>query len=157
MGYGEVLGNASVHWRVVHEEYEDASPAPAPRSRGRAKQGDERRLARARLRTADVPENVPAQHIANLDVLDYEARGKDTVTLDQVGICCGTKDHDGQFRVRMRFMSLARAKRAVAKAALNIRKEGKMFVVTIDVPVIQRTEKQVGPPADPPAEVRVDW
>ena len=157
MGYGEFTGNGSVHWRVLHEEYEVTSPAPGVSARGRAAAPKDARRDRARLRTADVPPDVPAQHIANLDVLDYEARGKDTVTLEQVGRCCGLKDHAGQFRVEARFLSLARAKRAVARAAMSIRKDGKTYVVTLDVPVIDRTEEQVGPPADPPSEVKVDW
>ena len=156
MGYGEFVGNGSVHWRVLHEEYEVAAPARAA-ARKRTPPPDSRRTERARLRTANVPPDVPAEHVANLDVLDFEARGKDTVTLDQVGKCCGQKDHPGEFRVQMRFLSLARARRAVARAAMSIRKEGKTFVVTLDVPVIDRTEEQVGPPSDPPAEVKVDW
>lgn len=157
MGYGEFTGNGSVHWRVLHEEYEVTSQAPARRARAVRPSPAERRIERARLRTADVPPDVPAMHIANLDVLDYEARGKDTVTLDQVGRCCGLKDHEGCFRVELRYLSLARAKRAIARAAAGIRKDGKTYVVTLDVPVIDRTEKQVGPPADPPSEVKVDW
>jgi hypothetical protein len=155
MGYGEFIGNQSIHWRVLHEEYEDAGSAPAAPARSR--QQPPSRLARARMRTADVPPHVPADHIANLDVLDFEARGKDTVTLDQIGRCCGTKDHTGHFRVQMRFANLRKAKAALAKAALNIRRDGEQYVVTLDVPVVQRTEKQVGPPTVPPAEVRVDW
>ena len=157
MGHGEFIANESIHWRVLHEEYEESPGAPAPTGRARAAQQAERRIARARLRTADVPPDVPAQHIANLDVLDFEARGKDTVSLDQVGDCCGTKDHRGHFRVQARFPSLRKAKAALARAALSIRREGKQFVVTIDVPLVNRTEEQVGPPADPPAEVSVDW
>ena len=161
MGLGEFIGNQSVHWRVLHEEYEVASPARrlAGRTTARRREPpkDQRRTERARLRTADVPPDVPAQHIANLDVLDFEARGKDTVTLDQVGKCCGMKDHAGHFRVELRYLSLAKAKRAIVKAATSIRRDGRTFVVTLDVPVVERTEKQVGPPADPHAEVKVDW
>src|ERR687896_689427 len=105
MGLGEFIGNESVHWRVLHEEYEVTPPSPRSGARKTARRTsppNERQTDRARLRTADVPPDVPAQHIANLDVLDFEARGKDTVTLDQVGKCCGTKDHGGAFRVEMR-------------------------------------------------------
>jgi hypothetical protein len=160
MGLGEFIGNGSVHWRVLHEEYEvagGASTGPRARTGLRQQPPADTRRERARLRTADVPPDVPAQHIANLDVLDFEARGKDTITLDQVGRCCGMKDHEGHFRVEMRYLSLAKARAALRKAAMNIRREGKTFVVTLDVPVIDRTEEQVGPPADPPAEVKVDW
>lgn len=157
MGYGEFVGNESVHWRVLHEEY-DESPGPArSTARTRAQPAPEPRRARARLRTADVPPDVPAQHVANLDVLDFEARGTDTVTFGEIGRCCGTKDHTGHFRVEMRFLSRAKARAALARASRNIRKDGKTYVVTIDVPVVERTERQVGPPADPPAEVKVDW
>lgn len=152
MGYGEFMGNGSVHWRVLHEEYEDVTGTPASTARKR-----EIKTARARMRTADVAPTVPAVHIDNLDVLDFEARGKDTVTLDQIGRCCGTKDHEGRFRVELRFRTRREAKAALAKAALHIRLDQKMYVVTLDVPVINRTEAQVGPPADPPAEVKVDW
>jgi len=171
MGYGEFMGNASIHWRVLHEEYEDSSAPPAPQAPtgGRKRtaaaaaaatikmpQGDnqQRRIARARLRTADVPPDVRATHIDNLDVLDFEARGKDTITLDQVGRCCDTKDHKGHFRVQMRFRDRRQARAALARATLNISRDG---VVIVDVPVINRTEEEVGPPANPPAEVRVDW
>ncbi len=167
MGYGEFMGNASIHWRVLHEEYEDTSaPPPAPTG-GRkrtaaaaatmkmsADDRQQRRIARARLRTADVPPDVRATHIDNLDVLDFEARGKDTITQDQVGKCCDTKDHKGHFRVQMRFRDRRQAKAALAKASLNIGRDG---VVVVDVPVINRTEEEIGPPANPPAEVRVDW
>ena len=152
MGYGEYLGGGSVHWRVVHEEYEDTDAASAPT----AGRGRKRRTARARLRTENVPPDVPAQHVANLDVLDYEARGIDTVTFGQIGKCNGSKDHEGRFRVQMRFQTLKEA-RAAAKAAQKITRFEDMYVVTVDVPVIERTDEQVGPPPDPPSEVRVDW
>ncbi len=169
MGYGEFMGNASIHWRVLHEEYEDSSAPPEPQApTGTRKRtaaatvsnkmpaGDsqQRRIARARLRTADVPPDVRATHIDNLDVLDFEARGKDTITLDQVGRCCDTKDHKGHFRVQMRFKDRRQARAALARATLNITRDG---LVTVDVPVINRTEEEIGPPANPPAEVRVDW
>jgi hypothetical protein len=156
MGLGEFIGNMSVHWRVLHEEYEEVPQTPQG-ARSPSQQSADRTRARARLRTADVPPDVPAQHIANLDVLDFEARGKDTITLGEIGRCCGLKDHKGHFRVEMRFLSRAKARAAIARAATNIRRDGKTFVVSLDVPVIERTEEQVGPPADPPAEVKVDW
>jgi hypothetical protein len=151
MGFGEVIGNQSVHWRVLHEEYEDGAQGAAAATAKRL----HRKTARARLRTANVPPDKPAEHVANLDVLDFEARGTDTVPFDQIGKCNGTKEHSGCFRVSMRFRTLKEAKAAVLRQ--RIRREGTTYVLRVDVPAIQRTDTQVGPPPDPPAEVRVDW
>ena len=156
MGYGEVLGNASVHWRVLHEEYEDQEDA-RPLTAAAAPAGSfwKKKLARARLRTADVPPDRPAQHVANLDVLDYEARGTDTLPFSQIGRCNNSKDHPGVFRVTMRFQNERDARRALEAA--KVRRDGKMFAIVVDVPAIDRAAQQVGPPSDPPAEVRIDW
>lgn len=174
MGYGEYIGGGSVHWRVVHEEYEESEPrrrSPEPeetdppaaareeapgKEAARTFKPFSRRLARTRLRTANVPDDKPAEHIANLDVLDYEARGKDAITYDQIGHCNGSKDHKGNFRVIMRFQKLEDAQEAARRAQRIVERDG-MYVLSVDVPVIVRDDRRVGPPPDPPAEVRVDW
>jgi hypothetical protein len=58
--------------------------------------------------------------------------------------------------VALRFRTKEEAEKAV-RAAQNITREGKVWVVTVDVPVIKRRKGKIGPPPDPPAEVRVDW
>lgn len=126
MGSGEYSGNGSVHWQIVHED-DNGSPKTLT---GRQNQS-------GHPTTAD-------------DVnLQQQARGRDAVTIANVG---RRKGHRGKFRVRLRFESMADAKNAAA-GAQNVMFEDGMYVLVLDVPVIDRAS--AGDP--PPAEVKVDW
>lgn len=126
MGYGEYTGNQSVHWAVMHEDDNGQAVKLAGRS-GRSAHPTE-------------------AHDVNVDT---GARGRDPVKPAEVG---RRKGHQGNFRVMLRFEKQADA-RAAAAAAQNVTFEGGMYVLKLDVPVIERAAAD-----DPPAsEVRVDW
>jgi hypothetical protein len=126
MGHGEYVGNMSVHWNIVHED----------------EKGEAVKLsARAGERTS--PQKGHDVHVEN------GVRGKDPVAVADVG---RRKGHSGHFRVRLRFERMPDA-RQVAAAAQNVMFEDGMYVVVLDVPVIQRADAD----DPPPAEVRVDW
>jgi hypothetical protein len=148
MGFGEVIGNQSVHWRVVHEEH--GTPGPPERTR---------------LKGAG-----PVQGVENLVVQDFEARGADRVPFDRIGQGAAGKGHAGFFRVELRFTSQADADAALAAAKVidpvpapgggaagGAGQPTPVWVIAIEVPANNRTPANVGPPADPPAEVRIDW
>jgi hypothetical protein len=126
MGSGEYSGNGSVHWQIVHED-DNGNPKALT---GRQNQA-------GHPTTAD-------------DVnLQQQARGRDAVAVANVG---RRKGHRGKFRVRLRFENIADAKNAAA-GAQNVMFEDGMYVLVLDVPVLDRAS-----PADPPpSEVRVDW
>lgn len=126
MGSGEVSGNGSVHWQIVHED-----PNGNPKNlTGKQGQG-------GHPTTAD-------------DVnLTNQANGKDGVDIGDVG---KRKGHRRKFRVRLRFENMSDAQNAAA-GAQNVMFENGMYVLVLDVPVIDRAS----PTDPPPAEVRVDW
>ena len=134
MGFGEVIGNQSVHWTIVHEEH--GSPnAPRTRLKGTA----------------------PAQGIENLILGDFDAKGSDKVPFDLIGHGRGNKQHPGKFRVELRFASQAAANAALGEAVkVGATQRGGAWVLELDVPAVNRQAAQVDP-ANPPAEVRIDW
>ena len=145
MGFGEVIGNRSVHWRVVHEEH--GTPGPPERT---------------------PLKGTPAvQGAQNLTVLDFEAQGTDGVPFERIGRgwTGNPKGHGGSFRVELRFASKADADAALAAAkvippvpaAPGSGQPATAWVIVLDVPATNRTAANVGPPANPPAEVRIDW
>ena len=147
MGFGEVIGNQSVHWTIVHEEH--GSPG----------------AARTRLKGTG-----PVQGVENLVVGDFDARGSDAVPFNLIGRGRGDKQHPGRFRVELRFTSKAAADAALAAAKVidplpaagggaagGAGQPTPVWVIAIEVPAINRTAANVGPPANPPAEVRIDW
>jgi hypothetical protein len=126
MGYGEVVGNASVHWTIAHEDDSGATVALAPKAgRGNHPKGGH-----------DV-------HV------DRSCKGCDPVGLEDVG---RRKGHAGNYRVRLRFERMEDAKAAAARVAQVVNEDG-MYVLVVDVPVIQRKE----PDDAPAAEIRIDW
>ena len=145
MGFGEVVGNESVHWTIGHEEH--GSPG----------------AARTRLKGAG-----PVQGVENLVVADFDAKGSDKVPFDQIGRGRGNKQHQGSFRVELRFTSQLAAERALGAAKVIPsgppgagsggpgQSGGGTWVIAIDVPAVNRQAGQVDPPS-PPAEVRIDW
>ena len=149
MGYGEVIGNQSVHWRIVHEDYTAAAGDAQPSGQVR----------RARLGAdAQVPGS-EAEAAGNLEVLDFEARGVDRIDFDEIGKGNGKKNHPGKFRVVLRFENQDDAAAALKAATVTpVQVDGRtMYVLQFDVPAIRRRGPDVGPPATPPSEVRVDW
>jgi hypothetical protein len=109
MGFGEYLGNASVHWQVVHHN-------------GTKRPGS--------------------------------IKGRDPIAFEQIGVDAERGLVPGRFRVRLRFGSEGEALAALAAASVTA--NGGSHFLHLDVPAVPRTEDKVEP-ADPPAEVRVDW
>ena len=126
MGYGEYSGNQSVHWAVMHED----------------DKGQAVKLAGRPGRSAHPTE----PHDVNVDT---GARGRDPVPPAEVG---RRKGHSGNFRVRLRFERMKDARDAAA-AAQTVTFENGMYVLVVDVPVIERAAAD----DPPPSEVRVDW
>lgn len=126
MGDGEFSGNGSVHWQITHDD-DMGNPRALT-----AKQGQ-----------------TPHPTVDDDINVSERARGKDGVSLANVG---KRKGHRGKFRVRLRFERIEDAKNAAA-GAQTIMLENGMFVLVLDVPVIDRST--AGDP--PPSEVKVDW
>ena len=126
MGYGQYTGNKSVHWSVMHED----------------DKGQEVKLSsedRASLASAEGPRGQRGQGRARPRPGEPADVGK-------------RKGHSGRFRVRLRFERMQDAREAAA-AAQNVMFEDGMYVLVLDVPVIQRASAD----DPPPSEVRVDW
>ena len=126
MGYGEYSGNQSVHWSVAHED----------------EKGQAVKLAARTGKSAHPTKG----HDVNVDA---GARGRDPVSPTDVG---RRKGHSGNFRIRLRFERMKDAREAAA-AAQNVMFEDGMYVLVLDVPMIQRAAAD----DPPPSEVRVDW
>jgi hypothetical protein len=126
MGYGQFTGNQSVHWSVTHEDDKGLTVGLT-----------------AKAKTAGHPKK---GHEVNVD---KAASGRDPVSLADVG---KRKGHRGRYRVRLRFEKAQDAREAAA-AAQQVMFEDGMYVLVIDVPIIERDD----PNDPPPAEVRVDW
>lgn len=153
MGYGEVAGNESVHWTVVHEDEDTGAPK--------------------KLKLRQLPAGEAARHagatedekeLVNLG--DAEVRGRDGIAFARIGRGrrrgaagerVAQKDHPGCFRVRLRFLKRADAAQAAAAAVKSLEQVDGMWVLTLDVPAVARTAAQMNPEPNPPAEVRVDW
>lgn len=126
MGDGEFSGNGSVHWQITHDD-----------------DGGNARPLTARQGQSNHPTTADDINVAS------RARGRDAVTLANVG---RRKGHRGKFRVRLRFENIQDAKNAAA-AAQSVMFENGMYVLVLDVPVIERATAD----DPPPAEVKVDW
>jgi hypothetical protein len=128
MGYGEVGGNQSVHWRIVHE---DSDGAP-------------KRLNRHEKDGTPEPDTIKFGH---------DVEGHDSIRYEQIGNK-QTPFGDPRpqyFRVRLRYQSEAEAEAARQQARV-VTVNGTAFLV-LDVLAINRKN----PKGDPPAEVRIDW
>lgn len=135
MGFGEVVGNESVHWRQVHEDHAPGGPKTRLKDPGK-----------------------PVTGVENLTVVDYEVRGVDTVPFNDIGHGGPKKGHRGKFRVRMRFATREAADTAFAALTkAGPQQQGGLWELVIDVPAVHRQIGDVGPPAKPDAEVRIDW
>jgi hypothetical protein len=121
MGYGEVIGNASVHWTVAHEDDNGAAMALSPKP-GRAQH----------------PKTGHDVHV------DRSAKGCDPVEVTDVG---RRKGHAGRYRVRLRFERMQDAKDAAAHVQQIVNEDG-MYVLVIDVPAIRRNDPEDRPAAE---------
>ena len=126
MGYGQYSGNQSVHWSVTHED-------------------DKGKAVKLAARTGRSAHPTKANDVN----VDDGVRGRDPVSPVNVG---RRKGHSGHFRVRLRFERMKDAREAAA-AMQNVLFEDGMYVLVLDVPVIERAAAD----DPPPAEVRVDW
>ena len=126
MGFGQFTGNQSVHWSVSHEDDKGTTVGLT-----------------AKARTAGHP---TAGHEVNVD---KAASGRDPVSPAEVG---RRKGHRGRYRVRLRFEKAQDAREAAAAAQQVLFEDG-MYVLVVDVPIIERAD----PDDPPPSEVRVDW
>lgn len=118
MGYGEWVGNQSVHWTVVHE---DESGAPVPLS---SKQGHRHH-----------PKAGNDVHV------ERTCRGCDPLSLAKVG---ERKGHTGNYRITLRYERLADAQAAAAKVQQVASRNG-MYELVLDVPVIHRNDPDDAP------------
>ena len=121
MGYGEFVGNESVHWTLAHEDGEGTEVALSSR------QGH-----------GTHPKKGHDVHV------DKTCRGCDPCALDDVG---RRKGHAGRYRVRMRFTRQEDAQAALA-AAGRISSEDGMYVVVMDVPIVRRAHASDPPPPE---------
>jgi len=121
MGYGQWVGNESVHWEVAHED-DAGAPVPLASKAGHATH-------------PNVGHDV---HI------DRCARGCDPIALTDVG---RRKGHTGRFRVTMRFSRREDAQEAL-EALRQVSEQDGMYVVALDVPVIKRKHASDAPPAE---------
>ena len=121
MGYGEFVGNESVHWTLAHEDARGTPQKLSPHEGQRSH-----------------PKTGHDVHV------DDCCRGCDPCALDDVG---KRKGHAGRYRVRMRFARREDAQAALA-AASRIGQEDGMYVVTLDVPVVRRAHADDPPPPE---------
>lgn len=121
MGYGEVIGNASVHWTIVHE---DDAGAPVALS---SKRGHGRH-----------PKTGHDVHI------EHDCRGCDPLALERVG---ERKGHRGRYRVTLRYERMEDAQAAAAKVQQVVARDG-MYELVLDVPVVKRAEPDDLPPPE---------
>jgi hypothetical protein len=129
MGYGEVIGNGSVHWIMVHEDQKTGAKMPL------------------KLHTA--ASKLPA-HRVRLHHEDRSAEGRDPISPAQIG---KRKGHRGKFVVQIRYRTMAEARQAGDWVAQNVRPAVGGYVLSVTVPAITRGTVE----ENPPAEVRIDW
>ena len=120
MGYGQWVGNESVHWEVAHED--DAGTLVPLASKAHASH----------------PSIGHDVHIERC------ARGCDPIALRDVG---RRKGHSGRFRVTLRFEKREDAQAAL-DALRQVSEQDGMYEVAVDVPVISRKHADDAPPAE---------
>jgi hypothetical protein len=120
MGYGQWVGNESVHWEIAHEDAAGAPVALASKAHGsHPKIGHDVHIERC-------------------------ARGCDPISLTDVG---RRKGHAGRFRVTLRFTRREDAQEAL-QALNQVSEQDGMYVVAVEVPVISRKHADDAPPAE---------
>lgn len=131
MGSGEIVGNQSVYWRMVHED---------PKGNKRAMSGSTPHAAKGGKPTP-VPDTV---------LISDEAFGHDGIAFGEIGTKHGKT---GSFKLTVRFPDNAIATAELAKALQSI---GNGNEATVYVPAINRPAGNANP-AIPPAEIQIDW
>ena len=121
MGYGEFVGNGSVHWTLAHEDETGTTIQLSPKH-GRGSH----------------PKTAHDLHI------DRACKGCDPIGLKDVG---RRKGHAGKYRVRLRFERMEDAKEAAARVQQIVNEDG-MYVLVIDVPTVPREDPDEGPAAE---------
>lgn len=121
MGYGEWVGNESIHWTVVHEDETGAAVALS------SIQGNGRH-----------PKTGHDVHV------ERTCRGCDPIALKQVG---KRKGHEGSYRVTLRFERMEDAQAALRRAQ-EIAVRGGMYELVLDVPVVHRKDPDDAPPPE---------
>jgi hypothetical protein len=119
MGYGEWVGNQSVHWTIVHED-DNGTPVKLSAKGGRG-------------------HHPKAGHDVNVE---HTCRGCDPMALDKVG---ARKGHGGKYRVTLRYERLADAQ-AAAERVQRVENRNGMYELVLEVPVIHRNDPD-DPPA----------
>lgn len=124
----EIVGNQSVYWRMTHRD----------------KDGNKKNLK------CQVPDRA-AKGLPGADTIHVsnEAFAHDDIPYDDIG----KKWRRHYFKVILRFPSNTEAK-AELQSALDSIKDGK--AATVLVPAIKRDSDHVDP-ADPAAEIEIDW
>ena len=120
MGYGEIVGNASVHWTIVHED-DRGTPVALTSKRGQGRH----------------PKTGHDVHIHN------DCRGCDPLSLDRVG---QRKGHPGHYQVTARYERMQDAQAAAAQVQV-VERNG-MYELVLQVPVIRRADPDDAPPAE---------
>lgn len=121
MGYGQWVGNESVHWEVAHED-DAGTPVALVSKPGHASH----------------PKHGHDLHI------DHCCRGCDPMSLKDVG---RRKGHTGKFRVTLRFTRREDAQEAL-EALGQVSEQDGMYVLAVEVPVISRKHADDAPPAE---------
>jgi hypothetical protein len=117
MGYGEVGGNQSVHWKMVHEN--TLKPTRSPKGRGKQ-----------------------AELFADNDERNHDQiRGRDPIAYEDIGRKGG---HQGKFRVILRFDSLKEAREA--GVGEKVVKQGRFYFLIVDVPARFRYDPEANQP-----------
>jgi hypothetical protein len=121
MGFGEVIGNQSVHWQV------DQQGPPLT----------------VNTNNPNRPPKTPGPNPAHvLNVAAARARGRDPKPITAVGH--GT----GSFQVRLRFETQAEAQAAVQQAVANPVSTAGGYYVVIPVKAIERNDPEDAPAAE---------
>lgn len=120
MGYGEIVGNASVHWTIVHED-DSGAPVALTSKRGHGRH----------------PKTGHDVHV------EHDCRGCDPLSLDRVG---QRKGHVGRYQVTLRYERIQDAQAAAAQVRV-VEKNG-MYELVLQVPVVRRAEPDDAPPAE---------
>lgn len=132
MGYGELVGNRSVHWRVRHEDAK-GDKKPIKHQSSQAERG------KAMMDDGDT-----------VSIVHDECCGRDTINPTDIGKKHG---HEGQFLVTLRYRTMAEASAAGNWVAKNVRPGAGGYYLTVTVPAIVRDN----PDENLPAEIRIDW
>jgi hypothetical protein len=120
MGYGEIVGNASVHWTIVHED-DAGAPVALASKRGHGRH----------------PKIGHDVHV------EKDCRGCDPLSLDRVG---ARKGHGGHYQVTLRYERMQDAQAAAAQ--VRVAEKNGMYELVLQVPVVRRADPDDAPPPE---------